>query len=165
MRQDYEHEHKSKTNWNCRGCFSGGTENHHTGAYYSSPHRCPLGSIKGQTMKPTRTDVKVRRESIRVPNSSFQGFSSTTLHVGDLFVYTCDIEGIRKVAKCHGTVRVLKPDAIYPEKCFIFAQILFANLQSSGERWVNPESVIETIPSERVSPHLIKYFAELERNQ
>jgi len=52
-----------------------------------------------------------------------------------------------------------------PKKKMIFAQVIFNNLQFTGERWVDPDEVLETVPAERISPHLAKYFKEMEENQ
>ena len=110
-------------------------------------------------MKTARTDVKVIKRKITVPNSSWLGFSSSTLRPGDLFTYQ-DGNQVR-TGKMHGVINTLR----FPKVKLVLAQVLFNNLQFSGERWIDPKDVIETIPSERVSKHLKAYFLELEGNQ
>jgi hypothetical protein len=118
---------------------------------------------KGQMMETIRNDVKRDKREIVVKNSSYQGFSSTRLNKGDMFVYQyIGTPGEWRYAMCHGRI---KPISDEKGGYLILAQVLSHNLQFSYERWIKPEDVIETIPAERINPLLSCLFLEYEMNQ
>lgn len=113
-------------------------------------------------MNPTRKDVELRRKKYtRCQNSSWLGYSSGTLKPGDFFVYHEPGTGHPVFARCHGQINTLAE----PLRKWIFAQVMFPRHTFTGERWVNPEWVTETVPKERVSSHLLALFEELEKAQ
>lgn len=114
-------------------------------------------------MKTARTDVERDKRQISCPNSSFLGFSSTTLRFGDFFIYRTqysrhsEIEYKGSFARCHGRVKSTISGPYY-----ILAQVASTNMTFTFERWVTPEQVIEIIPTNHANKHILKFFEETE---
>ena len=117
-------------------------------------------------MKTMRKDVERNKQQTKCFNSTLIGFSTYKLKYGDMFVYKYPNDETLHVAKCHGRIRATFP--LNPDRkdgqWHILAQTLSNNMQFSMERWIEPECVIETIPKDRINPHLAELFLEYEKN-
>lgn len=110
-------------------------------------------------MATMRSDVERDRQLTNVPNSSYIGFSSGKLRYGDFFVVR---DGdCQWLCRCHGRIRPngnTRPGELKYWR--ILAQAAPTHMGWTGERWIDPEDVFETIPAERMDPNIVKFFEE-----
>lgn len=105
-------------------------------------------------LKMSRKDVEVDQREVRVPNSSWLGFSSGTLRPGDFFVFMNYTR--QTLARMHYRV---KKESLGLCNGHIVAQIARNScLSNHCEGWVNPMDVLETIPADRVEPEILALF-------
>jgi hypothetical protein len=108
---------------------------------------------------PARSDTKVVRRKVKVPNSTLLGFSSSVLNVGDLFMYKVILADDRHriaVAMHRG---MIKPND--GKKWYILAQVLNSDVSfETYERWVEPEDVVRTRPRSEVNKNILNLFEE-----
>ena len=114
-------------------------------------------------MKTDRNDIERNKQQTHLPYGSglFLGYSRCKLMLGDLFLYAkiyVDGTSQSRLAKYHGRIRPINTG----DEWLIFAQTAGNNMQHTYECWVKPENVIETIPADRVNPHIAQFFAEQE---
>lgn len=110
-------------------------------------------------MATMRSDVERNRKMISVPNSSWIGFSRGNLRYGDFFLA---LRGEYQVlCRCHGCIR-LRPDGSKRSGELmhwrILAQAAAPSMTWTGERWIDPEDVFETIPAERMDENIVAFF-------
>ncbi len=110
-------------------------------------------------MRIHRNDVRIDKRQVTVKNSSFLGYSKGTLKCGDFFTYL-DENQIR-IGKMHGRIAM---DAQNVSLGHIVAQVLSNNGQFTMQRWVDPSTVLETIPEDKVNLHMSSFFADDEIN-
>ena len=108
---------------------------------------------------PQRKDVERNRRLTIVPNSSWSGFSKGRLSYGDFFVFR-DVDDSRKLARCHGQIRPApdSKDKNTNNKWVILSQVAATSMAYTGERWVDADRVVETIPADRMAPELVAFF-------
>lgn len=104
-------------------------------------------------MATMRSDVERNRKMISVPNSSWIGFSRGNLRYGDFF-----LTNENRLGRCHGQVRASFMSKDPVKRWGILAQMAAPNMTWTGERWIDPEDVFETIPSERMDENIVAFF-------
>ena len=112
-----------------------------------------------KVFSPQRKDVERNRQLTIVPNSSWLGFSKGRLSYGDFFIFR-DIDDSLKLARCHGRIRpsVNSTDRNTNGQWVILSQVAAKSMAYTGERWVTPDRVVETIPADRMAPELVAFF-------
>ena len=104
-------------------------------------------------MTTMRTDIERDRRQTYLPHSSWVGFSSGNLKYGDFFV-----TNENRLARCHGRVRPNVFSVNKDRSWKILAQVANPSMQWTGEWWIRPEEVIETIPEERMDSSIVEFF-------
>lgn len=104
-------------------------------------------------MATMRSDIVRNRQMVHCENASWIGFSRSDLRYGDFF-----LTNENRLGRCHGQVKPSAASVDPVKRWHILAQMAAPNMTWTGERWVMPENVIETIPSERMDENIVAFF-------
>lgn len=104
-------------------------------------------------MATMRSDIERNRKMIHCENASWIGFSRSDLRYGDFF-----LTNENRLGRCHGQVRASFMSKGPIKSWHILAQMASPTMAWTGERWIKPEDVIETIPSERMDENIVAFF-------
>lgn len=114
-------------------------------------------------MKTARNDIERNNKQIKLNYDKvwWHGHSRLILKKGDCFLYEetmTDGTKIIQLARCHGQVRPNNE-----KEWYILAQVADTMMVHTYERWVKPDSVIETLPNAYIRPEIKKFFELREK--
>lgn len=117
---------------------------------------CKIFPMRGEY--PMRTDARIDRKQVRLPNASHLGFGKGRAQLGDWVTWKTDgNEGFGRVAG-----RVAYAPAICEDKepirGWLLVMAFFCENTTVGERWVNPEWVTRCTPANDHTLELWKFM-------